>query len=94
MSALAATFPTSRVSVVNVAFVPQGSFLRYPGGKTWLLLHIREWLRHSGPEIPIEPFAVKRRETPRDFRTHRTICSFPARIDETWRKHGPRHEFR
>ena len=50
MSTLAAAFPTSRVPVVNVASVPQRSPLRYPGGKTWLIPHIREWLRHSEPE--------------------------------------------
>ncbi len=57
MSALAATFPVSRVPVVNVAAVPQRSPLRYPGGKTWLIPHIREWLRRTEPEILIEPFA-------------------------------------
>ena len=55
--AAAKPFPTSRVPVVNVATVPQRSPLRYPGGKTWLIPHIREWLRHTKPEILIEPFA-------------------------------------
>ena len=54
-SALA--FPASRVPVVNVAAVPQRSPLRYPGGKTWLVPHIREWLNQTKPEILIEPFA-------------------------------------
>lgn len=57
MSAPAADFPISRVPVVNVASVPQRSPLRYPGGKTWLVPHIREWLRQTKPEILIEPFA-------------------------------------
>ena len=52
-----AGFPTSRVPVVNVATVPQRSPLRYPGGKTWLIPHIREWLKDTRPEILIEPFA-------------------------------------
>ncbi len=52
-----AMFPVSRVPVANVASVPQRSPLRYPGGKTWLVPHIREWLRRTGPEILIEPFA-------------------------------------
>ncbi len=56
MTAVAA-FPVSRVPVVNVASVPQRSPLRYPGGKTWLVPHIREWLRHTKPEILVEPFA-------------------------------------
>lgn len=50
-------FPTSRVPVVNVATVPQRSPLRYHGGKTWLIPHIREWLRCTEPELLIEPFA-------------------------------------
>ncbi|NKC14397.1 MAG: DNA adenine methylase [Gammaproteobacteria bacterium] len=53
----ALAFPTSRVPVPNVAAVPQRSPLRYPGGKTWLVPHIREWLRATRPEILIEPFA-------------------------------------
>jgi DNA adenine methylase len=46
-------------AIVNVASVPQRSPFRYPGGKTWLIPRIREWLR-SRPERPvelIEPFA-------------------------------------
>ena len=48
-----------RRRVVNVASVPQRSPFRYPGGKTWLVPHIREWL-NSLPACPnelIEPFA-------------------------------------
>lgn len=44
--------------IVNVASVPKRSPFRYPGGKTWLIPYIREWLR-SLPEKPaelIEPF--------------------------------------
>lgn len=44
---------------VNVASVPQRSPFRYPGGKTWLIPYIRDWL-HSRPNPParlIEPFA-------------------------------------
>ncbi len=52
-------FPVSSIPAVNVASVPQRSPLRYPGGKTWLIPHIREWLS-SSPRPPltlIEPFA-------------------------------------
>ncbi len=45
--------------MVNVAQVPQRSPFRYPGGKTWLVPHIRRWF-HSLPKKPflfIEPFA-------------------------------------
>ena len=45
--------------VVNVAKVRQLSPLRYPGGKTWLVPEIRQWL--SGlplkPDLFVEPFA-------------------------------------
>lgn len=43
---------------INVASVPQRSPFRYPGGKTWLVPYIRQWLT-SKPEPPtllIEPF--------------------------------------
>ncbi len=51
-------FGRSVIPAVNVASVPQRSPLRYPGGKTWLIPHIRKWLG-SGPPTPllIEPFA-------------------------------------
>lgn len=45
--------------IVNVASVPQRSPFRYPGGKTWLVPHIRRWFG-SMPTKPvhlIEPFA-------------------------------------
>ena len=42
-----------------MASVPQRSPLRYPGGKTWLIPHIRVWLNeiHPKPATLIEPFA-------------------------------------
>ena len=52
-----AAFPTSRIPAVNVACVPHRSPLRYPGGKTWLIPHIREWLASTQPSLLIEPFA-------------------------------------
>jgi DNA adenine methylase len=44
---------------VNVASVPQRSPFRYPGGKTWLVPYIRDWLRSKStkPARLIEPFA-------------------------------------
>jgi len=45
--------------IVNVASVPQRSPFRYPGGKTWLVPFVRQWLI-SMPKRPaefIEPFA-------------------------------------
>ena len=57
IDALAETYPPSRIPVVNVASVPQRSPLRYPGGKTWLVPHVREWLARSEVETLVEPFA-------------------------------------
>ena len=39
--------------------VPQRSPLRYPGGKTWLIPHIRHWLKgiEPRPKLLVEPFA-------------------------------------
>ena len=44
---------------VNVASVPQRSPFRYPGGKTWLVPRVRQWLesRKRRPARLIEPFA-------------------------------------
>lgn len=44
---------------VNVSTVPQFSPFRYPGGKTWLIPWIREWLNALGAPIHwiVEPFA-------------------------------------
>lgn len=44
---------------VNVASVPQRSPFRYPGGKTWLIPHIRAWLKSfsAPPKEFCEPFA-------------------------------------
>lgn len=45
--------------IINVASVPQRSPFRYPGGKTWLIPHIRAWLSsyRTRPATFIEPFA-------------------------------------
>lgn len=44
---------------VNVSTVPKRSPFRYPGGKTWLVPHIRRWLGSLGtrPAVFCEPFA-------------------------------------
>lgn len=45
--------------VVNVAQMPLRSPFRYPGGKTWAIPRVRQWLRSlpSRPRTLIEPFA-------------------------------------
>ena len=49
----------SPVPAANVASVPQRSPLRYPGGKTWLIPHVRVWLERiePAPGLLVEPFA-------------------------------------
>ena len=46
------------LKAVNVASVPQRSPFRYPGGKTWFIPRLREWLlsKSSKPELLVEPF--------------------------------------
>ena len=45
--------------VVNVASVPQRSPFRYPGGKTWFIPRLRQWLYSlsATPTLLVEPFA-------------------------------------
>lgn len=50
----AGRFPVSPIPAANVSSVPLRSPLRYPGGKTWLIPHIREWLRQQ-PQKPDSP---------------------------------------
>ncbi|MDR1879813.1 MAG: DNA adenine methylase [Tannerellaceae bacterium] len=46
-------------AIVNVASVPQRSPFRYPGGKTWLIPVVRQWIRQENKPAAelIEPFA-------------------------------------
>jgi DNA adenine methylase len=44
--------------IVNVASVPQRSPFRYPGGKTWLIPTVRQWLKQEKKvQLLVEPFA-------------------------------------
>jgi DNA adenine methylase len=46
-------------AIINVASVPQRSPFRYPGGKTWLIPIVRQWLKQENKVVKklIEPFA-------------------------------------
>lgn len=46
-------------TVINIASVPHRSPFRYPGGKTWLVPHVRRWLARlpARPAEFVEPFA-------------------------------------
>ena len=48
----------SPIPAANVSSVPQRSPLRYPGGKTWLIPHVRMWLTliEPRPRVLLEPF--------------------------------------
>jgi DNA adenine methylase len=45
--------------IVNVSSVPLRSPFRYPGGKTWLVPRVRQWLQRlrCKPAVFVEPFA-------------------------------------
>ena len=49
----------STQQVINIASVPHRSPFRYPGGKTWLVPHVRRWLVSSSARRCefVEPFA-------------------------------------
>lgn len=51
-------FPPSAIPTANVSTVPQPSPLRYAGGKTWLIPHVRAWLQaqHYPPTVLVDPF--------------------------------------
>lgn len=51
--------PSDSQKIVNVASVPMRSPFRYPGGKTWLVPRIRDWLASlsRSPALFLEPFA-------------------------------------
>lgn len=44
---------------VNVASVPHRSPFRYPGGKTWFVPRLRQWLTNqtAKAKLLVEPFA-------------------------------------
>ncbi|CAG0960317.1 hypothetical protein MTYP_00693 [Methylophilaceae bacterium] len=49
----------SKVKPTNVAQVRHLSPFRYPGGKTWLVPEVRQWLKsaYQRPSVFVEPFA-------------------------------------
>lgn len=57
-TALPNGIPVSPYPAANVASVGQHSPLRYPGGKTWLIPHVKAWLRRvrPKPDLLLEPF--------------------------------------
>ena len=77
-------------AVVNVAAVPQRSPFRYPGGKTWLVPRIRQWLA-SRPAYPcefIEPFAgggiVSLTVAAENLAEHVTMVELDEQVAAVW----------
>ena len=76
--------------VVNVASVPQRSPFRYPGGKTWLVPRLREWLRSIKikPKDFIEPFAgggiISLTAAFEDLAEHVTMVEFDEDVAAVW----------
>ena len=90
--------PISRLPAVNVAEVPQRSPLRYPGGKTWLIPHIRAWLDapNTSGRLLVEPFAgggtVSLTGVMEDFAERALMVELDADVAAFWQaalSHGP-----
>lgn len=78
------------ISGVNVAQVPQRSPFRYPGGKTWLVPYVRQWLRSIAPPVRvlIEPFAgggiVSLTAVFEDLAEHATMVELDEDVAAVW----------
>ena len=76
--------------VVNVASVPQRSPLRYPGGKTWLVPEIRNYLAGLDfrPEVFVEPFAgggiASLTAVMEDYADHAVLCELDPDVSNLW----------
>ncbi|PYS82177.1 MAG: DNA methyltransferase [Acidobacteria bacterium] len=77
--------------VVNVASVPQRSPFRYPGGKTWLVPRVRQWLAslETRPAEFIEPFAgggiVSLTVAAEKLARHVTMIELDEQVAAVWR---------
>jgi len=76
---------------INVSSVPQRSPFRYPGGKTWLIPHIRDWLKSkkTRPSRLIEPFAggaiVSLTTAFEGLAKHAVFCELDPHVAALWR---------
>lgn len=73
--------------IVNVAAVRQLSPFRYPGGKTWLIPRIRQWLKKPPAEF-IEPFAgggiVSLTVAAENLAQHVTMVELDEQVAAVW----------
>jgi DNA adenine methylase len=80
-----------RGHVVNVASVPHRSVFRYPGGKTWLVPHVRRWLTSLPRKRRefAEPFAgggiVALTVVFENLAEHATLVERDADVGAVWR---------
>ena len=90
--------PVSAIPAVNVAAVPQRSPLRYPGGKTWLIPHVRAWLGRisPAPRLLVEPFVgggiVSLTAVMEDLADHCLMAELDHDVAAFWHaalRHGP-----
>jgi DNA adenine methylase len=76
--------------VINVSAVPHRSPFRYPGGKTWLVPYVRQWLnsRDKKPSDFIEPFAgggiVSLSVLFDDLSSHITVIERDENVASVW----------
>ena len=80
---------------VNVSVVPQRSPLRYPGGKTWLVPRLREWLGARQLALFVEPFAgggvMSLTAVMEGFAERAVMCERDPELSRLWRMilHSP-----
>lgn len=76
--------------ITNVASIPQRSPFRYPGGKTWLIPYIRQWLSSlfAKPTSFIEPFTgggiVGLTVAFEELAEHSTMVELDQLVAATW----------
>lgn len=81
-------FEPSLRRIINVASVPQRSPFRYPGGKTWLVPRIRQWLKRPAGNF-IEPFAgggiVSLTVAAEQLADHVTMVELDEQVAAVWK---------
>ena len=84
-------FPISSIPAANVSSVPLRSPLRYPGGKSWLIPHLRAWLSQltERPKIFFEPFCggatASLLAIAEDFADHAKMVELDGTIATFWK---------
>ncbi|GHT30919.1 DNA methyltransferase [Bacteroidia bacterium] len=76
--------------IINVSSIPQRSPFRYPGGKTWLIPTVRQWLKQDNKTVNelIEPFVgggiVSLTAAFEDMADHITMVEKDEEIAAVW----------